>query len=79
MVIKNKKQEAQQEAIAEKAQEEKYRFYMSPNDETKCIRYIGPDGNVQDFETPVASTGLGNGIGEFCEAGYMEPYWLGKK
>ena len=42
------------------------------------LTYIGPDGNVQDFETPVASTGLGNGIGEFCEAGYMEPYWLEK-
>ena len=42
------------------------------------MTYIGPDGNVQDFETPVASTGLGNGIGEFCEAGYMEPYWLEK-
>ena len=52
---------------------------MSPNDETKCIRYIGPDGAVQDFEIPVVSTGLGNGIGEFCEAGYMEPYWIGKK
>lgn len=65
-------------AFVYKGQEE-YRFYMSPNDETKCIRYIGPDGAVQDFETPVASTGLGNGIGEFCEAGYMEPYWLGKK
>lgn len=59
--------------------QEEYRFYMSPNDETKCIRYIGPDGAVQDFETPVASIGLGNGIGEFCKAGYMEPYWLGKK
>lgn len=65
-------------AFVYKGQEE-YRFYMSPNDETKCIRYIGPDGAVQDFETPVASTGLGNGIGEFCKAGYMEPYWLGKK
>ena len=65
-------------AFVYKGQEE-YRFYMSPNDETKCIRYIGPDGAVQDFETPVAFTSLGNGIGEFCEAGYMEPYWLEKK
>ena len=52
---------------------------MSPNDETKCIRYIGSDGNTQDFETPVSSVGLGQGVGNLCEAGYMEPYWLGKK
>ena len=61
------------------AKKEQGFIYMSPNDETKCIRYIGPEGAVQDFEIPVVSTGLGNGIGEFCEAGYMEPYWLGKK
>ena len=65
-------------AFVYKGQEE-YRFYMSPNDETKCIRYIGSDGNTQDFETPVSSVGLGQGVGNFCEAGYMEPYWLGKK
>ena len=44
-------------AFVYKGQEE-YRFYMSPNDETKCIRYIGPDGNTQDFEAPVSSAGL---------------------
>ena len=49
------------------------------NDETKCIRYIGSDGNTQDFEAPVSSAGLGQGVGNLCEAGYMEPYWLGKK
>ena len=65
-------------AFVYKGQEE-YRFYMSPNDETKCIRYIGSDGNTQDFETPVSSVGLGQGVGNLCEAGYMEPYWLGKK
>lgn len=65
-------------AFVYKGQEE-YRFYMSPNDETKCIRYIGSDGNTQDFEAPVSSAGLGQGVGNLCEAGYMEPYWLGKK
>ena len=37
------------------------------------------DGNTQDFEAPVSSAGLGQGVGNLCEAGYMEPYWLGKK
>ena len=42
-------------AFVYKGQEE-YRFYMSPNDETKCIRYIGSDGNTQDFTQDVNLT-----------------------
>lgn len=55
---------------------EEYRFYIDPNDEEKCIRYIGNDGVVQDFEESVNPIEQFGNIGRFCEAGYEEPYWM---
>ena len=58
---------------------EEYRFYIDPEDEEKCIRYIGNDGVVQDFEESVDSREQFGEMGRFCEAGYDEPYWLNLK
>lgn len=58
---------------------EEYRFYADPDNEMKCIRYIGPDGIVQDFESSVFSSEQFGEMGKFCEAGYTEPYWLSIK
>lgn len=55
---------------------EEYRFYIDPDDEEKCIRYIGNDGVVQDFEESVNPIEQFGNIGRFCEAGYKEPYWM---
>ncbi len=54
-----------------------YRFYIDPNDETKCIRYIGPDGVVQDFVNGVDPVDKFGDMGKFCYAGYMELKWQG--
>lgn len=58
---------------------EEYRYYIDSEDENKCIRYIGPDGIVQDFEEPVFFVEYFGEMGKFCEAGSSEPYWLGLK
>ena len=58
---------------------EEYRYYIDSEDENKCIRYIGPDGIVQDFEEPVFFVEYFGEMGKFCEAGSAEPYWLGLK
>lgn len=58
---------------------EEYRFYIDPDDEENCIRYIGNDGVVQDFEESVDSREQFGDMGRFCEAGYDEPYWLNLK
>lgn len=58
---------------------EEYRYYIDSEDENKCIRYIGPDGIVQDFEEPVFFVEYFGEMGKFCEAGSAEPYWLGIK
>lgn len=56
-----------------------YRFYLDPDNETRCIRYIGPDGKTRDFTDPVDPVEKLGKMGQFCEVGYKEPYWLGKK
>ena len=58
---------------------EEYRYYIDSEDENKCIRYIGPDGIIQDFEEPVFFVEYFGEMGKFCEAGCAEPYWLGIK
>lgn len=55
---------------------EEYRFYIDPDDEEKCIRYIGTDGVIQDFEESVNPVEQFGNMGRFCEAGYEEPYWM---
>ena len=50
---------------------EEYRFYLDINPPYSCIRYIGPDGVVQDFENGKTPTDV-NELGIFCNFAQME-------
>lgn len=50
---------------------EEYRFYLDINQSDSCIRYIGPDGVVQDFENGKIPTDV-NELGIFCNFAQME-------
>lgn len=50
---------------------EEYRFYLDINQPNSCIRYIGPDGVVQDFENGKTPTDV-NELGIFCNFAQME-------
>ena len=45
---------------------EEYRFYLDINQPHKCIRYIGPDGKVQDFEDGIDAKDIVD-IGVVCD------------
>lgn len=50
---------------------EEYRFYLDINQPHKCIRYIGPDGKVQDFEDGIDAKDIVD-IGIACDYAHDE-------
>lgn len=55
---------------------EEYRFYLNPQDDSQCIRYIDSDGVIYDFPKGMNASDISE-VGYFCTMSMLELHWAG--
>lgn len=57
-------------------EDEAYRFYISEDEYTECVRYIDTDGRVEDYPEGVSAEEV-SWLGRYCTLAMQELHWAG--